>query len=192
MKTKEKSDVFRLSSVLTVAMLVFATFGIASAQTVSGQLGPGDSGADVSALQTFLAADITVYPEGLVTGFYGSLTTSAVERYQCKNGIICSGSVSGTGYGRVGPATLAKIRLQQGAAPGGGVTLPPVGYPSLGADINAPVLSSPAVSTTSTAAVIHWTTSEPARSRVLYATYRPMLSYESFATLLSASDATFN
>lgn len=192
METNEKTVAFKLSSVLVVGMLVFATFGIASAQTVSRQLEPGDSGSDVSALQTFLAADSTVYPEGLVTGFYGSLTTTAVQRYQCKNGIVCQGDVASTGYGRVGPATLAKIQLQGGLAPGGGVTLPPVGYPSFGADINAPALSRPSVSMTSTAAIIHWTTNEPAQSSVLYATVPPALNAESFAAMAVGFDTTLN
>src|SRR5579864_1581788 len=100
-----------------VALLAVAFFGwrIASAQVVA-MLDPGQSGAQVTELQTFLATDPSVYPEGLVTGFYGPLTQAAVERFQCKYGIICSGDVSSTGYGRVGPLTLAEIESLQGQA----------------------------------------------------------------------------
>jgi len=65
----------------------------------------GISGSDVSALQQFLAQNISVYPEGEVTGFYGVLTMHAVERFQCKNDIVCGGDESSTGYGVVGPKT---------------------------------------------------------------------------------------
>lgn len=176
-----------------VILWVLAAFAVANAQTaqVTTQMSPGDSGSQVSALQTFLAADSTVYPEGLVTGYYGSLTTAAVQRYQCKNGIVCSGDVASTGYGRVGPATLAKIEMQEGTNAGGGVSLPPVGTPS-GTDVDAPVLSTPTVSMTSNSAAIHWTTNEPARSLVLYGTVPPALSYDAFAALQSVSDPTFD
>jgi hypothetical protein len=66
----------------------------------------GSRGDDVTNLQTFLknqGADI--YPEGLVTGFYGSLTTRAIERFQVKYGIAGPGDV---GYGNFGPKTRAK------------------------------------------------------------------------------------
>jgi peptidoglycan hydrolase-like protein with peptidoglycan-binding domain len=152
-------------------------------------MGPGDSNSQVSALQTFLAADSSIYPEGLVTGYYGSLTVAAVERYQCKNGIVCQGSPSTTGYGRVGPATLAKIQLQLGN--GNGVSLPPVGFPT-GTDLNAPILSQPTVVTTQTTAALHWSTSENARSHVMYSTAKPNLGIGGFDGLTSVYDSTFD
>ncbi|MCX6718056.1 MAG: peptidoglycan-binding domain-containing protein [Candidatus Staskawiczbacteria bacterium] len=66
---------------------------------------------DVKCLQNFLknlGADI--YPEGLVTGNFGSLTKNAVIKFQEKYAseiLIPSGLTKGTGY--VGPATRAKI-----------------------------------------------------------------------------------
>lgn len=72
-------------------------------------LGPGASGAAVSALQQFLARDSAIYPEGKVTGYYGTLTTTAVQRLQAKYGLVSSGTPSTTGYGRVGPKTLELI-----------------------------------------------------------------------------------
>lgn len=154
----------------------FVFLGVAQAQssTITSTMDPGDSGAQVSALQSFLAADASIYPESLVTGYYGELTTTAVERYQCKNGIVCSGSVATTGYGRVGPATLAKIQTQLGTNPGGGVNLPPVGFPS-GTDVHAPIVNEPVVTTTSHSATITWTASEAAVHRVMYSTTWPFL-----------------
>lgn len=48
----------------------------------------GMSGDDVRELQQFLAEDSSVYPEGLVTGYYGPLTGKAVDRFRQKMGII--------------------------------------------------------------------------------------------------------
>ena len=44
-----------------------------------------------------------------VTGYYGALTQAAVKKYQCDNGIVCSGNESTTGYGMVGNLTKTKI-----------------------------------------------------------------------------------
>lgn len=55
----------------------------------------------VSTLQSDLSADSSIYPEKLVTGYFGSLTLKAVKRFQAKYGI------SQTGY--VGPLTRAKL-----------------------------------------------------------------------------------
>ena len=65
----------------------------------------GSTGNDVSVLQQLLK-DEGVYPGGLVTGYYGSLTTQAVQKFQEKYGIAAPGV---TGYGNVGPKTRAKI-----------------------------------------------------------------------------------
>lgn len=62
---------------------------------------------EVTRLQTFLAADPLLYPEGLVTGYYGSLTVVAVGRFQLKYNIVV-GSYS-PGYGIVGPKTREKL-----------------------------------------------------------------------------------
>ncbi len=61
----------------------------------------GMSGEDIEALQAILAADPEIYPEGLVTGFYGRLTAQAVMKFQKKHGL--------EQVGFVGPRTLAKL-----------------------------------------------------------------------------------
>jgi peptidoglycan hydrolase-like protein with peptidoglycan-binding domain len=63
----------------------------------------------VRQLQSVLARDTEVYPQGLVTGYYGVLTLRAVERFQRKYGIVRSGTPQTTGYGAVGPKTRAKL-----------------------------------------------------------------------------------
>jgi peptidoglycan hydrolase-like protein with peptidoglycan-binding domain len=70
-----------------------------------GALERGDRGEDVSRLQAFLASDVSIYPEGLVTGNYFSLTEAAVKRFQVACGIVSAGDYQSTGYGRVGPLT---------------------------------------------------------------------------------------
>lgn len=70
----------------------------------------GASGDEVSRLQQFLARDVSIYPEGAVTGYYGALTEMAVQRWQIKNGIVSGGTAGTTGFGAVGPRTLAAMR----------------------------------------------------------------------------------
>lgn len=51
----------------------------------------GDRGTDVHNLQTLLAAYPDLYPEGLVTGYFGPLTRAAVRRFQEKFGLEVTG-----------------------------------------------------------------------------------------------------
>lgn len=69
----------------------------------------GNRGVEVSALQTFLAKDKTLYPEGLVTGYFGPATWKALMNFQCRERIVCEGDESSTGWGSVGPKTRAKL-----------------------------------------------------------------------------------
>lgn len=57
-------------------------------------------------LQQFFTKDAAVYPEGLVTGYFGPATERAVQRFQKKYGIADIGQA---GYGVVGPKTRAKL-----------------------------------------------------------------------------------
>lgn len=56
-----------------------------------------------------LAADPEIYPEGLITGYYGELTVKAVQKFQCKYNIVCAGAPETTGYGLAGPITREKL-----------------------------------------------------------------------------------
>ena len=106
-----------------IALLLVATFllsgSVVSAQTTATtnvsagvsaylnqlqilrQLRQGMSGEDVKALQVLLATQPDIYPEGLVTGYYGALTSKAVKKYQEKFGL--------TVVGHVGPLTRKKL-----------------------------------------------------------------------------------
>ena len=77
----------------------------------------GSTGDDVEALQKLLAGDPSIYPEGTVSGYFGSLTVLAVRRFQAKHGL--------PQVGRVGPQTRAKLgEVSPGAstAPAGAST----------------------------------------------------------------------
>ena len=74
----------------------------------------GSRGDDVSALQSFLAQDAALYPEGTVSGYFGNLTRRAVERFQEKFDIAKAGD---PGYGTVGPKTRAKLNELLGQTP---------------------------------------------------------------------------
>jgi len=82
---------------------------------LSKQLWIGMTGEDVELLQEVLATDPEVYPEGLVTGYFGSLTQNAVKRFQKLAGL--------EQVGVVGPKTLSKINelLTEGAGESGKV-----------------------------------------------------------------------
>jgi len=61
------------------------------------QLRQGMRGDEVLLLQELLATDSELYPEGLITGYFGLLTNRALIRFQLKHGI--------DGVGEVGPQT---------------------------------------------------------------------------------------
>ncbi|QQG46552.1 MAG: peptidoglycan-binding protein [Candidatus Niyogibacteria bacterium] len=85
----------------------------------SKTLRKGNSGADVHKLQEALAAMPDIYPEKLVTGYFGVLTRQAVRRFQKKYGIVSSGDESTTGYGLVGPKTRKKLNEFMGGPQAG-------------------------------------------------------------------------
>lgn len=126
--------------------LYFAGALNAHADTFTRQLEQGMSGADVTMLQTFLASDPSIYPRGLVTGYFGPLTFAAVSNYQRRNGI--------SAVGRVGPITL---RALNGSGGIGGSS-----------DRSAPLISTITVTTSSSSADITWSTNEPASSAFYY------------------------
>lgn len=156
---------YSFSKLLIVPMATVALLAIAlnADAAFTRQLEMGMSGSDVAELQTVLAADPSVYPEGLITGYFGPLTRAAVIRYQQKNGI--------SAVGRVGPITLAALRNPIGGAD----------------DVFAPSMSASVVASSTMPVTVSWTTNEPARSRVMYGTSWPFL----YATAPSVSTQGF-
>ena len=72
-----------------------------AAKLLRNQLRRGMGGDEVRDLQEFLAEDRDVYPEGLITGFFGPMTENAVRKFQRKHGI--------ESVGEIGPKTRARI-----------------------------------------------------------------------------------
>lgn len=63
---------------------------------------------DVRRLQKLFTTNSEIYPEGLVTGYFGSLTKKAVQRFQLKYSLVTSRFDAGFGF--VGPKTRAKLK----------------------------------------------------------------------------------
>lgn len=166
---------FPLYSALAFAAGALLTFSAASAQSVTftQTMDIGSRGSEVAALQTFLSTQTSYYPEGLVTGYYGPLTAAAIMRFQCAEEIVCSGSAATTGYGRVGPMTLAQLNL--------------VASGKTGADVSAPVISPTSVTVGSTTATVHFGTSKAAQGKVFYGLSLTL--YEGEPAAISGSSA---
>jgi peptidoglycan hydrolase-like protein with peptidoglycan-binding domain len=139
---------FGISTLVIIALLFASIPTQTSAITFVREMQFGMRGNDISMLQGFLATDPSLYPEGLVTGYFGTLTRAAVARYQVKNGLPA--------VGRVGPRTLAMINQQMASGSIGGF------------DDQAPIISSVTVNTTNSSATLSWNTSENAMGQVHY------------------------
>lgn len=145
----------------TLAALLL--FGVHSAHAaISTQLDFGDRGSEVTELQTHLSTDVNIYPEGLVTGYFGQLTKAAVERFQTSEGIVSQGTPVSTGYGRVGPITRAAINANLA----GGVSF----NPAPTGDVYAPLINSVDIETDTNGASITWSTNGATMGKVYYST----------------------
>ncbi len=139
-----KKNSFKIGLTLTGALMI-ALPALTLADTLTRQLEIGSTGTDVSSVQTFLAKDVTIYPEGLVTGYFGSLTSAAVSRFQTRNGIDA--------VGRIGPVTIPVINAQMGG---------------VAAYTKDPIIYNVNVSVNSNSAVVNWTTNNNAKGIVYY------------------------
>ena len=115
------------------AAVTTTTPGTTACPQLGKSLKRGSTGEDVRRLQQFLANDRSIYPEAQITGYYGALTESAVQRWQIKFNIVSSGTLESTGYGVVGPRTAAILSLQcAGMASSGTPGASGSGTPSVG------------------------------------------------------------
>lgn len=137
---------------LALALIAFALPTLTFADTLNRELQLGMSGNDVSLVQAHLAKDNTIYPQGIVSGYFGSLTKSAVSNFQARNGIAT--------VGRIGPATLQALNAQM--AGGGSVVIGMGGI--------APTLSSVNISTSRNGATVNWNASQNTKGVVYYST----------------------
>ena len=145
-----------LAGGVVVAIMLISLLEVQSVYAaITTELDYGERGEDVTELQTYLSTNSAIYPSGLVTGYFGPLTQAGVQRFQVSQGIVSSGTPSTTGYGRVGPRTMARIN----ALLGGGQVY---NWDT------TPVLSGPLVQVGPTSATISWVTNEPTQGQVYY------------------------
>ncbi|MBI4137987.1 MAG: peptidoglycan-binding protein, partial [Candidatus Wildermuthbacteria bacterium] len=78
-----------------------------SSRVLNRTLVQGMEGEAVRILQEALAEYPEIYPEGMITGYFGPLTRQAVQRFQLAHGIVASAQDSG--YGIAGPKTRAVL-----------------------------------------------------------------------------------
>ena len=74
----------QLSALQTQLVQIEGTGTTGAGLCLSANLKLGTRSVDVTTLQTGLAKDATVYPQGLVTGYFGALTKAAVAKFQEK------------------------------------------------------------------------------------------------------------
>jgi hypothetical protein len=85
--------------------------------TITSNLDFGQTSPQIILLQQILnKTGFTVAASGAgspgnETSTFGNLTKIALMKFQCSKEIVCSGSPSATGYGRVGPKTRAALNL---------------------------------------------------------------------------------
>jgi len=65
-------------------------------QLINTGLKNGSSGDEVEVLQIALSSDEKIYPEAIVSGFYGELTEKAVKKFQTKYGLSETGQIDGS------------------------------------------------------------------------------------------------
>lgn len=139
------------ASFALAALLSVGLSGTAFAYTtINSQLDFGETNADVTSLQGFFADNASIYPEGLVTGYFGGLTKKAVQRFQALYGF--------DQVGRVGPTTRDKINtlISQG-----GWTV---------SDMSGPAIYSTTKTVNRDSVVFTWNTDELALAKVFYNT----------------------
>ncbi len=137
-----------LAVLATPSLVMAATFA-----PINSQMDYGDRGSEVTKLQTFLSANPSIYPEGLITGYFGALTVKAMKAFQAMYDI--------SQVGRVGPITIAKInQLIASGLWGSGVVD--------NGGLKAPMFTSVNQSVGRDSVTFTWSTDESAAARIFY------------------------
>ncbi len=137
---------FGVSIAALVLFLSISSHASAGVMPLSAQMGLGSRGDQVTSLQQFLATNPYIYPEGIVSGFYGGLTQKAVTQFQVNYDL--------PQVGRVGPMTLARMNSVINAG--------------TGLDISAPMITGTNVSVSGTSATVSIATDSAATAKVYY------------------------
>jgi len=99
--SEQLKQISQILTALTAQGTITATPAVSASNCFTKTLQKGVTNDEVKALQTALKSDSSIYPEGLVTGYFGTLTEAAVKKFQAKYGIDQTGIV--------GPNTRAKL-----------------------------------------------------------------------------------
>ncbi len=146
-----------MASVFAVLLSVGLTSQALAYTQIQTQLDLGETNSDVTSLQMFFKDNAMIYPEGLVTGYFGGLTKSAVQRFQAAYNL--------DQVGRVGPMTRDRINTLISS---GGWTV---------SDMSGPEIFSVTKTITTSNATFTWNTNEIASAKVFYST-NPVTMYE--------------
>lgn len=84
-------------------------------ENIRENLSQGMSGDDIERVQELLATDPSLYPEGLVTGYFGPLTSAALKRFQERNELNPTGMLDDE----------TRTMLEEYLAENGGGSIPP-------------------------------------------------------------------
>lgn len=108
-KTRAKlAEVFAAGVPTAPAVAQPSPVAAAVSPVFTNSLQKGARSDDVKRLQQLLATDSEIYPEGTTSGYYGTLTEKAVQKFQMKYGVVSS--PSDAGYGSIGPKTRQKLQ----------------------------------------------------------------------------------
>ena len=77
----------------------------------------GTTDEDVKKIQEILASDPTIYPQGIISGYYGPLTREALKRFQSKFDLEVTGTI--TDETQKALETLLEARFGEGKVPPG-------------------------------------------------------------------------
>jgi len=69
----------------------------------------GMTNSDVTELQKIFSQIPGIYPEAIISGYFGQLTERAVQRYQLQYQIVTE--TTDHGYGYVGPKTRGRLNV---------------------------------------------------------------------------------
>ncbi len=110
------SQVATAPKVAVVTPAIPSPAAVAVSPVFTKTLSLGAASNDIKRLQQLLNSDSDtqiaasgVGSSGNETTYFGSLTGKALQKFQCKYNIICSGTPDTTGYGALGPKTRAKL-----------------------------------------------------------------------------------
>lgn len=91
-----------IASIFALALVLGSASTASAAYTFANYLRVGSTGADVTALQSWLVSqNFLTMPAGVSMGYFGQLTKAAVVKYQASVGLPATGFV--------GPLTVAKL-----------------------------------------------------------------------------------